>query len=198
MRKVSSDKSSRPVQWIAMRNEADCWIAASAMAAGVPYEEAEKAFGSGADYSAALLGETDDTHVRRISRLFLFLQQYAFFTDHACYPHEQARTKRTDLAQHLAPVRIADSAIPSRCSPLFEQVGIASPVRYSLGAIPPGAYFSFHVEYEDHRAGWQASSRCRTANRRRARGYAFHRWNRGLLRNAGRVSRDVGQIQYNC
>jgi hypothetical protein len=56
------------------------------MAAGVPYEEAEKAFGSGADYSAALLGEGDDTDVRRISRLFLFLQQYAFFADHGYYP----------------------------------------------------------------------------------------------------------------
>jgi hypothetical protein len=75
------------VQWIAMKHEADCWIAACAMAAGVPYEEAESAFGTGADYSAALLAEKDDddADIRRVTRMFMFLKLYAFFADLGYY-----------------------------------------------------------------------------------------------------------------
>jgi hypothetical protein len=45
----------RPVSWVPMRYEADCWVAACAMAAGITYEEAEKHFGSSAEYSAKVL-----------------------------------------------------------------------------------------------------------------------------------------------
>ena len=45
MRKAASAKSSKPVEWIAMQYEADCWLAACAMAAGSSYEEAEEYFG---------------------------------------------------------------------------------------------------------------------------------------------------------
>src|ERR1035441_4472668 len=86
MREVADVKSYEPIVWIGMRHEADCWIATCAMAAGVPYEETEKAFGSGVDYSATTLSENDETDLLRLARMFLFLQQYAFFTDHGYYP----------------------------------------------------------------------------------------------------------------
>src|SRR5215469_4072832 len=85
MRKVVRSNNSKPVQWVSMRHEADCWIAASAMSAGVSYEEAEEVFGSGADYSAQLLGERDEPSERRLTKMFLFLHQWAFFGDHGYY-----------------------------------------------------------------------------------------------------------------
>jgi hypothetical protein len=86
MRQVADAARLEPVKWIAMKHEADCWIAACAMAAGTSYETAEESFGSGADYSAAVLGEKDEADDRRIARMFLFLQQFAFFADHGYYP----------------------------------------------------------------------------------------------------------------
>jgi hypothetical protein len=51
------------------------------MAAGVSYEDAEKAFGSGADYSSNVMNESDEPVSRRAAKMFLFLQKYAFFTE---------------------------------------------------------------------------------------------------------------------
>ena|ERR1017187_10364006 len=90
MRRVTSSKPE-PIKWISMKDEADCWIAACAMVANVAYKEAEKAFGPGADYSAtvmkgdysASLSSGDET--RRIIKMALFVQQFAFFSDHDCY-----------------------------------------------------------------------------------------------------------------
>jgi hypothetical protein len=85
MRRLAAGKSSKPIEWIAMRHEADCWIATCAMAAGVPYEKAEAYFGAGAAYSKETLGN-DDADVRRMSNLFRFASHLDFFIDHGCYP----------------------------------------------------------------------------------------------------------------
>jgi len=79
MRRVAGNKKQpEPIKWVGMRHEADCWIAACAMAAGASYKEAEEAFGEGADYSAETLASHDDQK-RRIFDLFKMLMQSQVF-----------------------------------------------------------------------------------------------------------------------
>jgi hypothetical protein len=68
-----------------MRHEADCWIAACAMAIGVPYETIEEYFGSGAEYSAKTL-ESDDKAMRMMYNHARMFAQILMFIDHGCYP----------------------------------------------------------------------------------------------------------------
>lgn len=76
----------KPIEWISMKYEADCWIAACAMAAGVSYEVAEEYFGSGAEYSDDVLSENDDPKLRWLANFQRFLLQGALFTEHGRYP----------------------------------------------------------------------------------------------------------------
>jgi hypothetical protein len=85
MRQVKDSESYKPVGWVAMRHQADCWIAACAMAVGVTYEEAEEYFGPGEEYSSRLL-DSDDPHQRFAMNWMNMLSQTAFFTSQGYYP----------------------------------------------------------------------------------------------------------------
>jgi hypothetical protein len=85
MRELADAQGSKAIEWVAMRHEADCWIATCAMVAGVAYEVVEQYFGPGADYSQEIL-ESEDPEVRRAANLFRFSSQLDFFIDHGCYP----------------------------------------------------------------------------------------------------------------
>jgi hypothetical protein len=86
MRRVSSAKNFKPIEWIAMRYEADCWLAACAMAAGASYEDAEEFFGSGAEYSDNTLFDGDTPEKRRVANAIRVFYLGGFFTSHGCYP----------------------------------------------------------------------------------------------------------------
>jgi hypothetical protein len=94
MRAVTKTASKRkPITWISMRHEADCWIAACAMAANTSYEDAETALGAGADYSAELLNRSNalqstPPESRNFFRIFNMVREYrqlAFFVDRGFY-----------------------------------------------------------------------------------------------------------------
>jgi len=86
MRRIANTKISKPIEWIPMRYEADCWVAACAMAAGVSYEEVEEFFGSGAKYSDKVLAQSDNREMRVLDNFIRQLAQVEFFVSHGCYP----------------------------------------------------------------------------------------------------------------
>jgi hypothetical protein len=86
MRRVSNARIFKPVEWISMRYEADCWHAACAMAIGASYEEAEEYLGPGAEYSDDTLSVIDDPEKRFLANALRFLIRNNLFTSRRCYP----------------------------------------------------------------------------------------------------------------
>jgi hypothetical protein len=91
VRIVSTAPKHKPITWISMRHEADCWIAACAMAANTSYEDAESVLGAGAEYSAELLSHSkavssEDRPAFQIINMLRNGREWAFFVDRGFYP----------------------------------------------------------------------------------------------------------------